>query len=91
MSSSVRLIAEFLNRPVTEYTINKIAEQCSFQGMKENESRYLPEGREAGPTVLRKGKIGDWKNYFTPDLNEKFENEVLDKLRGTGLQFDFGN
>jgi len=91
LSSSVRLIAEFLNRPVTEDTINKIAEQCSFQGMKENESRYLPEGREAGPTFLRKGKIGDWKNYFTPDLNKKFENEVLDKLRGTGLQFDFGN
>ena len=40
-------------------------------------------------SLLRKGFVGDWKNYFTPDLNERFENEVLAKLKGTGLEFDF--
>ena len=33
--------------------------------------------------------VGDWKNYFTPELNEKFEEQVLAKLKGTGLEFDF--
>ena len=29
------------------------------------------------------------KNYFTPELNERFENELLAKLKGSGLEFDF--
>ena len=45
--------------------------------------------KDGGSFLLRKGVVGDWKNYFTPDLNEKFEKEVLDKLKGSGLEFDF--
>ena len=26
--------------------------------------------------------VGEWKNYFTPEQNERFEKEVLEKLRG---------
>ena len=33
--------------------------------------------------------MGDWKNYFTSEQNERFEKEVLAKLKGTGLEFDF--
>lgn len=39
--------------------------------------------------ILRKGVVGDWKNYFTPELNGRFEKEVLAKLQGSGLEFDF--
>lgn len=56
--------------------------------MKKNASNYLlPKGLK----LLRKGEVGDWKNYFTPELNKRFEEEVLDKLRGTGIEFDFGS
>lgn len=67
-----------------------MAEQCSFQGMMKNASNYWLKDSADGPKLLRKGEIGDWKNYFTPDLNERFEKEVMDKLTGTGLEFDFG-
>jgi len=39
--------------------------------------------------ILRKGVVGDWKNYFTPEMNERFEKEVLANLKGTGLEFEF--
>jgi len=60
--------------------------------MQKNKSSFsvFPEW-DSGPNLLRKGKIGDWKHYFTPELNERFENEVMDKLKGTGLEFDFGS
>lgn len=29
-----------------------------------------------------RGMVGEWKNYFTPEQNERFEKEVLEKLRG---------
>lgn len=90
MSRQVRIIAEFLEKPVTEDVINRIAEQCTFKGMMMNASNYWLGDSAEGPNLLRKGEIGDWKNYFTSDLNEKFENEVMNKIKGTGLVFDFG-
>ena len=40
-------------------------------------------------SLLRKGEVGGWRSYSTPELNERFEKEVLSKLKGTGLDFDF--
>ena len=59
--------------------------------MKKNAASYeLTHDSETWtPSLLRKGVVGDWKNYFTPELNERFEKEVLAKLKGSGLEFDF--
>ena len=77
---------KFLGKQLSEDIMTKIAEQCHFEGMK-NMSNYWLEG--TAPKLLRKGRIGDWKNYFTPEQNKMFENEVMNKLIGTGLEFDF--
>ena len=50
---------------------------------------YWLEGTAQWQNLLCKGRIGDWKNYFTPEQNKMFENEVMNKLIGTGLEFDF--
>nr|XP_058947554.1 uncharacterized protein LOC131775458 [Pocillopora verrucosa] len=89
LPSQVRLTANFLNKPLSENIINRIAEQCSFNGMTKDLSRYMVHVNESQTSILRKGVVGDWKNYFTPELNERFEKEVLSKIEGTGLEFDF--
>ena len=86
MHSNVCTKAKFLGKQLSEDIITKIAEQCHFKGMK-NMSNYWLEG--TAPKLLCKGRIGDWKNYFTPEQNKMFENEVVNKLIGTGLEFDF--
>jgi len=78
----VKVIAEFLNKPLSDEVINRIAKQCSFSAMKKTTVNV-------GRMLLRKGVVGDWKNYFTPELNERFEKEVLAKLKESGLEFDF--
>ena len=85
------MIANFLNKPLSDDLISRIAEQCTFSGMKKNAASFsLPSPTKDGEfLLLRKGVVGDWKNYFTPELNERFENEVLEKLKGSGLEFDF--
>lgn len=45
----------------------------------------MPE--QEGLPFLRKGMVGDWKNYCTPELNERFKSEVMAKLEGIGLEF----
>ena len=84
------MIANFLNKPLSDDLISRIAEQCSFSGMTKNAASFCTfADKDGGSSLLRKGVVGDWKNYFTPELNERFENEVLAKLKGSGLEFDF--
>ncbi|RMX49354.1 hypothetical protein pdam_00014798 [Pocillopora damicornis] len=88
--SHVRSIADFLNRPLTDDIISRIAEQSSFSAMKKDRDSVLTVPFKDGRNVpiLRKGVVGDWKNYFTPELNERFEKEVLAKLQGSGLEIE---
>ena len=83
------MIANFLNQPLSDDLINRIAEQCSFSGMKKNASSFSMPTKEGEASFLRKGVVGDWRNYFTPELNDRFDREVLAKLKGSGLEFDF--
>lgn len=41
-------------------------------------------------TFMRKGKAGDWKEHFTPELEERFEEWEAKWLKGTSLQFEYG-
>ena len=56
-----------------------------FQGSGEKSQFLMPE--QEGLPFLRKGMVGDWKNYCTPELNERFKSEVMAKLEGIGLEF----
>ena len=85
----MRKIADFVEKPLSDEVLKRITTQCTFDGMSKNAPAYWVRDTAEGPNLLRKGIIGDWKNYFTPELNVRFENELLAKLEGTGLQFDF--
>ena len=75
---------------MSDEIINRIAEQCTFEGMMKNaESFKVIDRCDRSFQILRKGAVGDWKNYFTSELNERFGREVLEKLRGSGLEFEY--
>lgn len=38
---------------------------------------------------VRKGIVGDWKNHFTSEQSAMFDAVYQEKLKGTGLSFDF--
>lgn len=72
--------------------MNRIARQCTFDEMVHNSAAYwMLTQDDKLPNFLRKGQVGGWKEYFTPELNARFESEVLSKLEGTELQFAFGH
>ena len=83
------MIAKFLQKPLSDELINRIAEQCTLKAMTKNAESFKVTEREEGTSLLRKGVVGDWKNYFTPEQNERFDKEVLEKLHGSGLEFDY--
>ena len=92
LPNNIRKIAEFLGKLLTTEIMERIAGQCTFAAMKSNpaadfhqiEAFYKP----GAPRFMRKGEIGDWKNYFTDDENQMFDKQYLKKMEGSGLKFD---
>jgi len=38
---------------------------------------------------MRKGEVGDWRNYFTVAQSEAFDELYQSRLASTGLEFEF--
>lgn len=91
----IGLIADFVGKSLSDETINKIAKHCSFDEMKANtmvnrEVLPIPDLFDMSQTkFMRKGIIGDWKNYFTQQQNEQFDKLYDQKMQGLGLTLSF--
>ena len=82
--SAVQSLGEFINRPVDEALAAEIAEGCSFARMKERAVTYQKSGFDRD-AFFRKGKKGDWKNYFSLDQAKHIENMIKEKCHPKGL------
>ncbi len=52
-----------------------------------NKEKEIPPKGQAG--FIRKGQIGDWKNHFTPQMNQEWDQWIQHSLEGTQLEFTF--
>ncbi|XP_019622876.1 PREDICTED: sulfotransferase 1A1-like [Branchiostoma belcheri] len=95
----VMKIAEFLGRNLTEEQIDEVTANCTFTAMKGNQAtnvsrdpvmgeKMFKRGKENGIEFVRKGKVGDWRNWFSQEQLEKFEAFHREKMAGTDLTFD---
>ena len=88
-------IAGFLGYDISPTLLATITDGASFQQMKDNPSTnyswFVSKGiwDAQGTPFLRKGVVGDWKNFFTKEQSEIVEKEYSKRLSGTGLHFDF--
>jgi hypothetical protein len=81
-------IAGFLEYPLPDSTKKLIRDKSSFENMKKDDFSNLHEIPELG-SFFRKGQIGSWKDMFTVAQSEQFDRIYKDRMRGTGLEFDF--
>ena len=51
----------------------------------------LQRANSSALAFMRKGEVGDWKNYFTPEQSAEMDKVCPEKLNGSGLEFDFGD
>ena len=40
----------------------------------------------AGQDFMRKGQVGDWRNYFDKQMNESWDKWILENITDTGLE-----
>uniref|UniRef100_A0ABM5GSI6 Sulfotransferase n=1 Tax=Pogona vitticeps TaxID=103695 RepID=A0ABM5GSI6_9SAUR len=88
----IRKVAEFLGLELSESVLNQIVLHTEFCSMKVNPmTNYttLPPSilDQSVSPYLRKGIVGDWKEYFTVAQSEKLDDICAQKLGSSGLIF----
>ncbi|KAL9239917.1 hypothetical protein vseg_014189 [Gypsophila vaccaria] len=92
--SQLNKLGEFMGCPFTkeeesEGVINEIVKLCSIDRLKEvevNKSGRVYSFIE-NKWFFRKGEVGDWVNYLSPLMVERYEKIMEEKFRGYGLKF----
>ena len=90
LHNSIRTVATFLGHDIDDAMVNKIAEQCTFTAMKKNDAVNKSGIVAFETSFLRKGVVGDWKNYLTAEQSARIDALVAEKTAGTGLVYDYG-
>ncbi|XP_077171363.1 sulfotransferase 1B1-like [Paroedura picta] len=92
LAREIRRVKNFLEVDLSEDIVQKIAHHTTFQVMKDNP---MTNAEDVPNTVfdrtissfMRKGEVGDWKNYFTVAQREAFDADYRSKMEGTTLRF----
>ncbi|KAJ4873361.1 Cytosolic sulfotransferase 17 [Raphanus sativus] len=92
----VKKLAEFMGYGFTTEeekngVVEKVVNLCSFETLKNLEANKGDKEREdysspfTNSAYFRKGKIGDWENYLTPDMAARMDRIMEEKVKGTDL------
>lgn len=95
-NQELKKLAKFLGCPFSleeeeHGVVEDVAKLCSFENMKELEVNKKGKGAIVdfeNKALFRKGEVGDWVNYFTPQMVERLTNIMEEKLAGSGLFFN---
>ena len=75
---------------LSQEIIMDIAEKTTFETMRDNSAVNYSWVRSSKTPFMRKGVIGDWKSQFSVEDSQRLDKIYHDRLRGTGLEFYFG-
>ncbi|CRL07158.1 CLUMA_CG020149, isoform A [Clunio marinus] len=92
-----------IKRELTNRDIEEICDYVKFEKMEKNSSVNLEtivfRDQEFKTNIdseqynkvkfIRKGCVGDWQNYFTSEINEKFDKWIEEQLKSSDMTFDY--
>ncbi|PKI62476.1 hypothetical protein CRG98_017100 [Punica granatum] len=90
----LKRLADFLGCPFSEDEeevdggVDEILRLCSFDNLSKlevNQNGKLLTGHE-NRSFFRKGEVGDWVSYLTPDMIERIHRIIEEKFHGSGLK-----
>ncbi|CAH2034133.1 unnamed protein product [Thlaspi arvense] len=89
----LKKLAEFLGCPFTveeeeRGSVEEILDLCSLRNLKNlevNKTGKTARGVDH-KNFFRKGEVGDFKNYLTPEMEKKIDMIIEEKFRGTDLK-----
>ena len=92
-TGSVARIASFLDISAAPELIATVVTLSGFKSMTSTPTTnfdWIPQRADV-PSHFRKGDIGDWRNHFSAEQSLQLDAVFTEKIKGSGLQFDFGD
>ena len=93
LPSAVATIAKFIGQDISKELVEEIAHKTTFENMKKDSTanyEWMKKFAKPGGTdFMRKGVVGDWKNYFTPEQTARLDAVYNEKMKGTGIDLEF--
>ncbi|GFS33379.1 sulfotransferase 2B [Actinidia rufa] len=90
----MKRLAEFMGVPFSteeerEDLIDEISRLCSIDNLRELDVNKTGKfiAHFENKTLFRRGEVGDWVNYLTPEMVERLDNIIKEKMDGFGLTF----
>ncbi|CAH1244935.1 SULT2B1 [Branchiostoma lanceolatum] len=83
--SSVKTIAAFLEKELTDEDLDRLLTSYSVESMR----KTLAKSNGWRKNIVRKGVVGDWKNHFSAEESAKFDQRYRERMAGSGLEFEF--
>ncbi|KAL4221760.1 hypothetical protein ACF0H5_020015 [Mactra antiquata] len=90
--NEIKRLGEFLGKSPSDNLVSQISQKCQFKNMYKDKM-YPEDVRKqvfkGDFTMYRKGKVGDWKNWFTVKQNEEFDEIYQQEMSDTSLRFQY--
>ena len=88
----IKRLADFLGCPFTKQeedngVVDKVLDLCSLRNLSSLEVNKTKIFNKVDRSIFfRKGEVGDWKNYLNPEMENKLDMIIQEKLQGSGLK-----
>lgn len=89
IDGQLKKIADFLGVELTPSKLEEVKKAINFSNMKSNEFSGLGDVKELGSTFFRKGQVGSWKEQFTVQQNEAFDQLWAERMGSEKLPWSF--
>ena len=95
LDSVIEKLSTFLGKELTLEQKSKIFSLVEIDVLRKNsfvnKTQEINLAPKPGQDFIRKGIIGDWKNFFTQEMNREWDPWIEENLKGTSLKMIFEN
>jgi len=77
--------SQYRDRLKDSELLNKIIDLSSFKSMSKNQQRWSSKRPDNMTPFIRKGQVGDWKNYFSQTQITRLRARFIAKTKGTEI------
>ena len=90
-AKAVRKMAGFLGRPVGEEEVERVVRACGIETLRGQEvnrtgKTELVHGAMDNEMFFRKGVVGDWSTWLTPELACRIDDISERRFTGSGIR-----
>lgn len=93
LKQAVSRMATFMGANLSDDVVSKIADMTTFDNMKKDDTanyswQEMFQKQDVQP-FLRKGVVGDWKNFLSAEQSAQMDAICAERLKGTGMIFEY--